>query len=170
VKRASYTARSTRSGNWWAIQIDELDGVYSQARRLEQVEDMARDAIAATLDVAPGSFAVTVIPELPAKVQAILDDARASREAAERASELASVKAREAARILHEEGMPLRDVGRVLGVSHQRAHQLVRDGLGAVAEWEAEQGALTETEVAAARARVARELSATPSRSRRRPA
>jgi transposase-like protein len=35
------------------------------------------------------------------------------------------MKAREAARILHEEGMPLRDVGRVLGVSHQRAHQLV---------------------------------------------
>ena len=122
---ATYTARTTRSGNWWAIQIDELDGVYSQARRLEQVEDMARDAIAATLDVAPASFAVTVIPELPAKVQAILDDVRASREAAERASELASMKAREAARILHEEGMPLRDVGRVLGVSHQRAHQLV---------------------------------------------
>lgn len=121
----TYTARTTRSGNWWAIQIDELDGVYSQARRLEQVEDMARDAIAATLDVAPGSFAVTVIPELPAKVQAILDDVRASREAAKRASELASMKAREAARILHEEGMPLRDVGRVLGVSHQRAHQLV---------------------------------------------
>lgn len=122
---ATYTARTTRSGNWWAIQIDELDGVYSQARRLEQVEDMARDAIAATLDVAPDSFAVTVVPELPAKVQALLDDVRASREAAEIASELASMKAREAARILHDEGLPLRDVGRVLGVSHQRAHQLV---------------------------------------------
>jgi len=122
---ATYTARTTRSGNWWAIQISELDGVFSQARRLEQVEDMARDAIAATLDVAPDSFAVTVVPELPAKVQAILDELRASRAAAEVASEAASMKAREAARILHEEGMPLRDVGRVLGVSHQRAHQLV---------------------------------------------
>jgi len=122
---ATYTARTTRSGNWWAIQISELDGVFSQARRLEQVEDMARDAIAATLDVDPDSFAVTVVPELPAKVQAILDELRASRAAAELASEAASMKAREAARILHEEGMPLRDVGRVLGVSHQRAHQLV---------------------------------------------
>ena len=122
---ATYTARTTRSGNWWAIQISELDGVFSQARRLEQVEDMARDAIAATLDVAPDSFAVTVVPELPAKVQAILDELRASRAAAEVASEAASMKAREAARMLHEEGMPLRDVGRVLGVSHQRAHQLV---------------------------------------------
>lgn len=121
----TYTARTTRSGNWWAIQISELDGVFSQARRLEQVEDMARDAIAATLDVDPGSFTVTVVPELPAKVQAIVDEVRASREAAELASEVASTKAREAARILHDEGLPLRDVGRVLGVSHQRAHQLV---------------------------------------------
>lgn len=101
---ATCTARTTRSGNWWAIQIDELDGVYSQARRLEQVEDMARDAIAATLDVAPDSFAVTVVPELPAKVQALLDDVRASREAAELASELASMKARKAARISPRRG------------------------------------------------------------------
>lgn len=121
----TYTARTTRSGNWWAIQIEELDSVFSQARRLEQVEAMARDAIALVLDVDPASFAVTVVPELPAKVQAMIDEVRASREAADVAGEVASMKAREAARILHEEGMPLRDVGRILGVSHQRAHQLV---------------------------------------------
>lgn len=121
----AYTARATRSGNWWAIQIEELDTVFSQARRLEQVEAMARDAIALVLDVDPASFAVTVVPELPAKVQAIIDEVRAGREAADLACEVASMKAREAARILHEEGMPQRDVGRVLGVPHQRAHQLV---------------------------------------------
>lgn len=33
---------------------------------------------------------------------------------------------------------------------------LVRDGLAAVAEWEAEQGALTEAELEAARARIER--------------
>ena len=51
-----------------------------------------------------------------------------------------------------------------------RRELLVRDGLAAVAEWEFEQGALTETELAAARERVARELSVSPPRSRRRPA
>lgn len=121
---ATYTAKATRDGKWWSVEILEL-GFFTQARRLDQVEEMARDAIALTLDVAPGSFDVTVAPELPATVQAIVDGVRASREAAERASEQASAKAREAARILHDDGMPLRDVGRVLGVSHQRAHQLV---------------------------------------------
>ena len=51
-----------------------------------------------------------------------------------------------------------------------RRQLLVRDGLAAVAEWEADHGAFSDAELAAARARVAGELSAVPSRSRRRPA
>ena len=31
---ATYTATATRSGSWWAIQVEELDGVWTQARRL----------------------------------------------------------------------------------------------------------------------------------------
>jgi len=47
---------------------------------------------------------------------------------------------------------------------------LVREGLAAVAEWEAEQGALSESELAAARERVAAQLRSAAPRSRRRPA
>jgi hypothetical protein len=47
---------------------------------------------------------------------------------------------------------------------------LIRDGLAAVSEWEAKQGALTEAEMAAARERVAAQVARTPSRSRRRSA
>lgn len=122
----TYTARTTRAGNWWAIEIPELDGVFTQARRLDQVDAMARDAIAGTLNISPDSFALIINPVLPAAVQALLDEVRSSRESAELAAEIASRKAQEAARLLHnEQHMPLRDVGRVLGVSFQRAHQLV---------------------------------------------
>lgn len=51
-----------------------------------------------------------------------------------------------------------------------RRELLVRDGLAAVAEWEGEHGPFSETELAAARARVAQELSDSPRQSRRRPA
>ena len=51
-----------------------------------------------------------------------------------------------------------------------RRELLVRDGLAAVADWEAEHGAFSDAELAAARARVAGELKAAPTRSRRRPA
>jgi hypothetical protein len=47
---------------------------------------------------------------------------------------------------------------------------LVRDGLAAVAEWEAEQGALTESELLAARERVAAQLRSSAPRSHRPPA
>jgi predicted RNase H-like HicB family nuclease len=64
----NYTARARRSGEWWAVQIVELDHVFTQARRLDQVEAMARDAVALTLEVAPDSFDITVVPVLPADV------------------------------------------------------------------------------------------------------
>lgn len=44
---------------------------------------------------------------------------------------------------------------------------LVRDGLAAVAEWEAEHGALTDAELAEARQRVANEVGVAGSRPRR---
>ena len=45
---------------------------------------------------------------------------------------------------------------------------LVRDGLAAVAEWEAEHGLLTDAELAAARQRVASQVGARASRTRTR--
>lgn len=47
---------------------------------------------------------------------------------------------------------------------------LIRDGLAAVAEWEAQHGALTDAETVAARERVAEQVARSPSRSRRRTA
>ena len=40
-----------RSGGSWAITVPALDGVFSQAKRLDQVEDRAREAISLMLDV-----------------------------------------------------------------------------------------------------------------------
>ena len=52
--------------------------------------------------------------------------------------------------------------------SAARRALLVRDGLAAVAEWEAEHGAFSDAEMAAARKRIASQVGATPQRSRRR--
>jgi hypothetical protein len=48
-----------------AIRVPELRGVYSQARRLADVEAMARDAIALVNEVAPDSFDITVDTRTP---------------------------------------------------------------------------------------------------------
>lgn len=48
-----------------AIRVPELRGVYSQARRLADVEAMARDAVALVNEVAPDSFDITVDTRTP---------------------------------------------------------------------------------------------------------
>ena len=42
-----------RSGEWWAITVPSLRGVFSQARHLDEVPVAAREAIALMLDVDP---------------------------------------------------------------------------------------------------------------------
>ena len=54
--------------------------------------------------------------------------------------------------------------------SAARRALLIRDGLRAVAEWEAEHGALSDAERAAARERVASQVGTAARRSRQRPA
>ena len=68
----TYRAVTTRSGDWWAIEItsglpDDTLGV-SQARRLTEVEDVARSLIADLLEIEPDDIAVDVAVELPEPV------------------------------------------------------------------------------------------------------
>jgi predicted RNase H-like HicB family nuclease len=122
----TYTAKAIRSGNWWAIEVPELEGVFSQARRLDQIEYMARDAIAGVLDVDPDSLDVVVEPELPSEWREHLDELESIRVAADTLTAMVSVKMRETVRLLHDDqGLPLREIGAVLGVSHQRIHQVL---------------------------------------------
>ncbi len=117
---STYTAVCRRSGNWWAVSIRELKGVHTQARRLDQVPDMARDAIALMLEADPGEVQVTVEPEMPAPVEDALAARRAAREAERAAEEATAIAARQ----LLDEGYTIRDAGRLLGLSPQRISQI----------------------------------------------
>ena len=109
------------SGRWWLIDVLEVPAAHSQARRLDQAEDVARDLIALLTDSDPGSFDVEVNVRLPDEVRADLDRAGELRQEAARSQHEAALLARSAARRLHDDGLPLRDIGRLLQVSHQRA-------------------------------------------------
>jgi hypothetical protein len=113
-----------RSGGWWAVRVRELPGVFTQARRLDQVESMVRDALAAYLDTDPRSFEVGLVEVLP---DAMAEEVRRARQARERASRTqadADTALRKAAAGLVRGGLTVRDVGRVLGISPQRVSQL----------------------------------------------
>lgn len=100
--------------------------MYTQARRLNGVEATARDAIALMLDMAPDSFDVSVEPVLESGATAIVEQARISRIEADRMSRAASDQLRDAVDRLAEAGLTVRDIGTILGLSHQRVAQLTR--------------------------------------------
>ena len=125
--RPGYTVTAERGEGWWAIRVVELPGVFSQARRLDRVEAMARDAIALLLDIPPDSFDVTVRQLLSHEVERVVAAAIKARAEALERQELASATSREAVRTLTRLGLPQRDIGRLLGLSHQRVGQLAGD-------------------------------------------
>jgi len=115
-----------RSGDWWAIAVPELAGVFSQAKRLDQVESHARQAIAMMLnvdDTAVGPLEIHITP--PATASDLLENLRTSVIVAAEAETKAARIRLEAALALRAEGLPMRDIGRLIGVSHQRVHQLL---------------------------------------------
>lgn len=123
--KPTYTVEVRRSGRWWAIDVPEVKGAFSQARRLSEVEAMARAAISGVLDISPRSFTVVVRPVLDDRLQAVVDAARRSRIAVQEAQLEAAETAALALRLLQREGLALRDAGELLGISHQRAAQIM---------------------------------------------
>ena len=53
-----------RGDAWWGIQVRELDWVFSQARRLDEVVETARDAIAAYYDVPIAEMGEVIVDEV----------------------------------------------------------------------------------------------------------
>lgn len=125
MTRPTYTAVCERAERWWAIRIEELPGVFTQVRRLDQAEAMARDAIAQMLAVPGEEFEVDVQPVVPSDLRRLVAEARTARSRSEQASEAAATATRTAAAELVRRGLTLREAGVLLGLSHQRIAQLV---------------------------------------------
>lgn len=121
---STYTAEVTRAGKAWHIFVPQIDRV-TQARNIREIEAMTRDLIAIMEDVPADSFAVNIKVSLPDMVQAHLDRAAELRREELRLRAEAAAESRAAAKELRDAGIPLRELGELLGVSHQRAQQLV---------------------------------------------
>lgn len=121
-----YAVTVTREGRWWMVHVPAIDGL-TQARRLAEAGLMARELLALTLDVPVDAVdvEVTVVEVDGLAVATELDAIRGGRAAAAELERDASARAVALARALAARKVPLRDIGTILGVSHQRAHQLV---------------------------------------------
>ena len=120
-----YQVDVTRDGRWWMVSIPEIDGL-TQTRRLGDAVRMAREHIAVTLDLPLSTVDVT-LRSISVDDVAVSDEAAAierDRAEAERLNGEARTRAERLAKALADRSVPMRDIGTVLQVSHQRAHQL----------------------------------------------
>lgn len=124
MSRRTFTVTAERGrGPWWVTECAEV-GAVSQVRRLDQAADDIREAIAYLSGLPEDSFGIEVAPVLPAAFWEAMRGAEDQRTAAAAANRAAAELNQRAARVLRDEGLTLRDVGHLMGVSHQRAAQL----------------------------------------------
>lgn len=120
------TAKARRSEGWWAVEIPEVDGAFTQAKRLDQVSAHAADAVAVLEGISPDRVEVEAVDydlDDPAVTRDIGEAKKLSRDA-QRAAENASTAMRAVVRKLRERGLSVRDVGTILQISPQRVSQL----------------------------------------------
>ncbi len=120
----SYNITVKRDGKFWYIEIPELDGA-TQARRLSEVDEMAKDYIHEITGEPVNAIELVVSYEMPATAQAHLQEEAKLDALAELLKGAAWAEARKAAESLQAEGVSLREAATLLGKSHQRVHQIM---------------------------------------------
>ena len=105
------------------MRIKGLTGCQTYGRSLRQAQSRIREALALWLDTSPGELRVR--DQFPAELASVADDVVRARSAAERAGARAQQQTVEAVKALTNLGLSRRDAAELLGLSHQRVHQLL---------------------------------------------
>jgi predicted RNase H-like HicB family nuclease len=129
--RGTYTIVYTRdkANGWWVAEVKELKGCITQGRTIEQARGRTREALQAWFDLSK-PFAGKLIDEvaLPAPTRRKIATFLSARDRAAKANEGLSASSRAAVRELVDQGLSLRDAGELLGLTRQRAQQLLKTG------------------------------------------
>lgn len=129
--RETYTIVYTRDqvSGWWVAGVKGLKGCITQGRTIEQARGRIREALQAWFDLSK-PFSGTLIDKvaLPAPARRKITAFLTARERAAKANEGLSASSRAAVRELVDQGLSLRDAGELLGLTRQRAQQLLKTG------------------------------------------
>lgn len=110
----------------WLVHIGEVAGCHTYGRTLAQARERIREALGLFVDDAESAEIVDHI-EIAKTVKATIARARRARDEATKAQEAASKAMREAIARLRGAGLTVRDVGDLLGLSHQRVAKIASE-------------------------------------------
>lgn len=119
-----YTVTAEPDGRFWLLTVPAVNRV-TQARNTKEISTMAKELIEIMTGEVNAEVEVRFV--LPESVQGHLANVERARALEERSRREAAAELRAAAQGLRAQRLSYQDVGTVLGVSHQRAHQLVNE-------------------------------------------
>jgi predicted RNase H-like HicB family nuclease len=113
---------------WWVASVRGLRGCHTQGRTVEEARRRVIEAMRLFVDDAPTASLVDDV-KLPRGAAQAVRAYASLRKKAEQEDRRAALAARRAVRILRggRLKMSARDAARLLGLSHQRVHQLTQD-------------------------------------------
>jgi DNA-directed RNA polymerase specialized sigma24 family protein len=124
----TYTVHVFRRDGFWILDVPELRAV-GQARTLATAGHTARELVALWLDIPTDQVHVVLnYDRIDPEAIELATGARTDQARAEELSRGAASRLREAARrLVHTDGLSLRDAATVLGVTFGRVNQLLKD-------------------------------------------
>jgi predicted RNase H-like HicB family nuclease len=128
IMKAYHVTYERDESGWWVASVRELRACHTQGRTVDEARRRIREAMG--LFVAHARTATLVDDvRLPATAAKAIRAYATLRKRADQEDRRAALAARRAVRLLRggKLKMSARDAARLLGVSHQRVHQLAHD-------------------------------------------
>jgi predicted RNase H-like HicB family nuclease len=126
---STYTARLERETDGrWSVELEEEPRVHTWGKTVGQALERMREAAALWFRTDEASIELVPRPVLPEAVGKTVEQARQAREQARDSDRTAVERTKEAVAGLADSGISTRDAAAILGMSHQRVHQLLAAG------------------------------------------
>jgi predicted RNase H-like HicB family nuclease len=127
VKRYRVSYDRDESG-WWVASVSGVRGCHTQGRTVDEARRRIRDALGLFVDDARKAPIVDDV-KLPSAATKAIRAYASLRKKADEEDRRAARAARRAVRVLRTGRLKMsaRDAARLLGLSHQRVHQLTRE-------------------------------------------
>lgn len=113
---------------WWVASVREVRGCHTQGRTVDEARRRIQEALGLFIDNADEADLIDSV-KLPASAAKAIRTYTTLRKKADQQDKRAAAAARKAVRVLRTGHLKMsaRDAARLLGLSHQRVHQLAHD-------------------------------------------
>lgn len=110
---------------WWLATVKGIDGCLTQGRNIKQTKERIREALSLYVDDASSAELIDNFLLPSATKQAVAALTKARTKAAEQQSFNQRETAKLAKQLFESYNLSIRDIAEIIGVSHQRVHQLL---------------------------------------------